>query len=105
MTSYFINSKDLEGLGYILFAKQAEPFLGGLAEDWQPIERDSIKMGRLAKNGMQLFKAAKTDFFKLKYAYQVMRLYHYSGNYPEVLSFYEEIKNNPTQSILQQLCL
>lgn len=105
MTSYFIKSKDLEGLGYILYAKQVEPFVGGSADDWEPIKRDSVKMVKLAKNGAQLYKAAKTDFFRLKYGYQVMRLYHYSNNFPEVLSFYEEIKNNPTQSILQQLCL
>lgn len=105
MTAYFIKSKDLEGLGYVLYAKQVQPFVIGNAEEWEAIKRDSVKMIRLAKNGIQLFRAAKTDLFKLKYGYQVLRLFHYSGNYPEVLSFYEELKNNPVQSILQQLSL
>lgn len=105
LSSYFLKSKDLEALGYILYAKQVEPYVRGSSEDWEPIERDSTKMAQLAKNGSQLYRAAKTDFCRLRYGYQVMRLYHYSGNYPEVVSFYEEIKNNPTQSILQQLGL
>lgn len=105
MTAYFIKSRDLEALGYVLYAKQVEPYVGGNAEEWEPIKRDSVKMGMLAKNGIQLYKAAKTDLFRLKYGYQVLRLYHYSHNYPAVISFYDEVQNNPTQSILQQLCL
>lgn len=105
MTSYFMKSKDLEGLGYILYAKQVEPFVGGSTEDWEAIKRDSVKMVKLAKNGAQLFAAAKTDMFRLKYGYQIMRLYHYSRDFPDVISFYEQVKNNLTPSILRQLCL
>lgn len=105
LTNYFIKSKDLEALGYVLFAKQAEPLVAGNADYWEPIKRDSAKMVKLAKNGVQLYRAAKTDLFKLKYGYQVMRLNQYARNYQESLAFYEEIKNNPTQSLLQELIL
>ena len=42
MTGYFLNSKDLEALGYILYARQAEPYVIGGADDWivMPGEND-----------------------------------------------------------------
>lgn len=106
MTNYFIKSKDLEGLGYVMYAKQVEPFVVGDYNDWEAIQRDSVKMDKLMKNGRQLFNAAKADFFKLKYGYQVMRLAHYSENYKAALLAYDElIKGNNTASILQPMSL
>jgi len=106
MVQYFVQRKDLEALGYVLFAKQAEPNLIGNADDWEPVKRDSIMMNKLAKNGIQLYNAAKTDLFRLKYAYQVMRLYHYSNNFNATVSTYDQyVFSNPTQSVLQPLSL
>jgi hypothetical protein len=106
MTSYFIRNKDLEGLGYIMYAKQAEPFVTGSYQDWEAITRDSLKMDKLMKNGRQLYAAAKTDFFRLRYAYQIIRLAHYSGNYPAAIKAYDEmVAANSTSSLLQPLSL
>ncbi|RYY71141.1 MAG: hypothetical protein EOO13_04145 [Chitinophagaceae bacterium] len=106
MTNYFIKSKDLEGLGYLMYAKQVEPFVMGDYNNWEAIHRDSLKMDKLMKNGRQLFNAAKTDFFKMKYGYQVMRLAHYSGNYTASIQAYDElVKGNNTQTILQPMSL
>lgn len=104
MTDYFIKSKDLEALGYILYAKQAEPYV--LGEYWQEMNRDSIKMAKLIKNGQQLYGAAKKDLFKQKYAYQFLRLAHYSGRYDDVISWHDEYAAKTTaNSVLQPLCL
>ncbi|MFT3979840.1 MAG: hypothetical protein QM687_05175 [Ferruginibacter sp.] len=106
MSNYFISSKDLEGLGYVMYAKQVEPYVLGSYSDWEAIKRDSLKMDRLMKNGRQLYNAAKTDFFKLRYGYQVLRLAHYSGNYTEAVKAYDElVKSNSTQSVLQPMSL
>lgn len=103
MTDYFIKSKDLEALGYILYAKQAEPYV--LGEYWQEMNRDSMKMAKLIKNGQQLFGAAKKDLFKQKYAYQFLRLAHYSGRYDDVIRWYDEYAAKTTaNSVLQPLC-
>ena len=53
MTDYFMRTRDLEALGYILYAKQVEPYVTGGDGDWEVIKRDSIKMDRLIKNGRQ----------------------------------------------------
>ncbi len=106
MTGYFMQSKDLEALGYILYAKQVEPYVTGGEGDWHTPERDSLKMAKLIKNGQQLYAVTKKDIFKLKYAYQFLRLAHYSGRYSDVINWYDEYaaKINST-SVLQPMCL
>ena len=50
--------------------------------------------------------AAKKDFFKLKYGYQVMRLAHYSGQYKEAVLYYDRfVAGNSSTSILQYSAL
>lgn len=107
MTKYFIQQKDLEALGYILYAKQVEPHVGGGADDWDGFARDSLKMAKLIKNGQQLHAAAKKDLFRLKYAYQVLRLAHYSGRYPDVIRWYDDlqVESNKSSELLSTLCL
>ena len=49
MTKYLLDTKDKEALGYILHAKQVEPYVVGSADYWEAPKRDSIKMDRLIK--------------------------------------------------------
>ncbi len=106
MTQYFQQQKDLESLGYLMYAKQVEPEVTGSWTSWEPIQRDSIKMSKLIKNGQQLYNVSKKDFIRLRYAYQVLRLAHYSHRYQDCLRWYDElVKNNTTISVLQDLCL
>ena len=106
MAVYFTRQKDLEGLGYLLYAKQVEPFVTDGTDNWEPESKDSIKMGKLMRNGLQLYNAAKLDFFKLKYGYQVTRLAHYSGRYPEAIKYYDELVSPvKTKSVLQPMSL
>jgi hypothetical protein len=105
MTGYFMRSKDLEALGYLMYAKKAEVFAVG--DVWDAPARDSLKMDKLIKNGKQLYAVAKKDVFKLKYAYQILRMAHYSGRYNDVINGYDEYSGsiNGTASVLQPLCL
>ncbi|NII24950.1 hypothetical protein HB364_07665 [Pseudoflavitalea sp. X16] len=106
MTQFFMTSKDLEALGYIMYAKQVEPNVTGYWTSWEPIERDTARMGKLMKNGQQLYAVAKNIAIKLRLAYQVIRLAHYSKRYTECLRLYDElVKPNNTPGVLQDLCL
>lgn len=106
MTAYFMQSKDLEALGYIMYAKQAEPFVLGGDGDWDALKRDSLKMAKLIKNGQQLYAVAQKDIFKQKYAYQFLRLALYSGRYTDVISWYDEYATKINyRSVLQPLSL
>ena len=106
MTKYFTEQRDLEALGYIIYAKNVEPFVTGEYESWELIKRDSVTMDKLIKNGQQLYTAAKSDIFKLKYAYQITRLAFYSNNHDAAIKFYDElILPNKSSSVLQPLSL
>jgi hypothetical protein len=106
MSRYFTASKDLEALGYLIFAKKAEPHVTGSWTSWEPITRDTVAMGKLMKNGRQLYGAAKNDFIKLRYAYQIMRLAHYSQRYKECIQVYNElVQPNSVNSVLKDLSI
>ncbi|MFT3904491.1 MAG: hypothetical protein QM727_15070 [Niabella sp.] len=106
MTAFFKEKKDLEALGYILYAKQVEPFVTVSYNQWDTQVRDSITMNKLLKNGIQLYKAAKTDLFRLKYGYQIVRLAHYNQEYENAIQYYDEmVAGNPTKSVLQPMSL
>jgi hypothetical protein len=47
VTQYFLKSKDKNGLQYILYAKQVEPYVVGMDYEWNAPERDSVKMAAL----------------------------------------------------------
>lgn len=105
MTNYFIKNNDTEALGYIMYAKQVEPYVYSESE-WEGPKKDEVKVTKLIKNGNQLYTAAKKDIFKLKYAYQILRLSHYSGDYANTIIGYESmVASNNTKSVLQPLCL
>jgi hypothetical protein len=106
MSNYFTQQKDFEALGYIMYAKKVEPLVANNQYNWEAKVNDSIGMAKLIKNGIQLHAAAKKDFFKLKYAYQITKLAMYSGNNTDAIKYYDDlITTNKTQSILQPLSL
>ncbi|MBZ4190366.1 hypothetical protein [Niabella beijingensis] len=104
MTRFFLEHKDLEALGYLMYAKQVEPYVTVEYNSWNATPRDSIKMNGLLKNGLQLYKAAKSPLFQLKYGYQVVRLAHYNHQYADAVRYYDElVSSNPTPGVLQFL--
>lgn len=106
ITNYFLQQKDLEGLGYILYAKKVEPYVSGGASYWELPARDSVAMAKMIKNGQQLLAVAKKEIFKLKYTYQILRLAHYSGRYADVIKWSDDYTANITgNSVLQPLCI
>lgn len=103
ITKYFIQHKDLEALGYLMYAKKVEPSVT-VESEWDDLKPDSVLMARLIKDGKQLHATAKSGFIKLRYAYQVARLALYSGNAKDCIRYYDEmISNNKTKSVLQML--
>lgn len=105
-TKWLIANKDLEALGYLMYAKQTEPFVTGDEDMWTDPNRDPIKMKALTKKGIQLWTAAKKDFIRLRYGYQITRLAHYSEQYEDCIKYYESyIQPNQTASVLQDLAV
>ncbi|HEX4375277.1 MAG TPA: hypothetical protein VHZ50_18370, partial [Puia sp.] len=104
ITKYFLQHKDLEALGYLMYAKKVEPSVTGTWNEWGDLKHDSLKMDRLIKDGKQLYAASKNEFVKLRFAYQITRLALYSNNAKDCIRYYDEmIKENKTKSILLDL--
>lgn len=104
-TKWFISHKDLEALGYLMYAKQCEPHAGSDGF-WAPATRDTARMARLVKNGLQLHAAAKQDFFKWRYAYQTLRMSFYSGRLRQTLDLYKTLIGDKTDGgVMYGRCL
>lgn len=105
MTRWFRQQKDLEALGYLMYAKKCEPN-AALASRWDTPERDKSSMAASIKGGLQLWKAAKQDFFRWRYAYQVLRMAFYSGDYTRTQNLYQELIGDQTaDNIMYYRCL
>lgn len=60
LSKWFIKSKDLEALGYLMYAKQVEPFVTGDENPWADLNRDSAKMGNSSKMEFSYGRLPKT---------------------------------------------
>ncbi len=76
-----------EAVDYLFFAKKCEPHVTA-SDGWNIPPRDTVTMSFLIKDGVKSFRKTKSHYFKLRYAYQLIRLAHYKKNYGEVLELY-----------------
>jgi len=78
-----------ETVDYLIYAKRCEPYVTIPENPWNVEQRDTFAMRRLAEDGLQQFKQTESHYIKLRYAYQIIRLMHYAGQYGRVLSLYD----------------
>lgn len=89
-TKWLIQKKDLEALGYLLYAKQCEPFATS-SNEWTMPTVDSSRMIRLVKNGLQLHAAAKTTLIKDKFGFQAIRMAFYNYKNAQAIQLYDQL--------------
>ena len=78
-------------LKYFEVAKHCEPFVSGDYDSWDPVARDSSMMIKKAVEVAKLADAETELFLKLRYGFQVVRLYHYANNYESCKIAYEKL--------------
>lgn len=90
-----------ETIDYLIFAKECEPYAT------TPENRVANDMMELADVGVKQFKRTKSDFIKLRYTYQIVRLAHYAKEYSDALELYNYLlpKFDPTESIVNDWLL
>ncbi len=86
---YLIDLKCEETLNYLVYAKSCEPHVTASYSAWQSPERNVQAMEDLMRQGMREFKRTNSHYIKLRYAYQIIRLAHYKGDFEEVLKLYD----------------
>ena len=85
---YLDRNKCFETVDYLLFAKRCEPYVVR-PDAWGDFEKQKEAMQTLMERGKRAFMKTKSHYFRLRYAYQVIRLAHYAKDYEQVLEFYD----------------
>lgn len=76
---------------YLEFAKRCEPHVAFSGDSWDTPEPDEAAMEDLIAEGIEKYDVTTDEFIKLRYAYQVVRLAHYSGRNEDCIQLYEEM--------------
>jgi hypothetical protein len=94
--------KCIETIDYLIFAKHCEPYVIH-SDPWESSQRDTFAMQSLIDEGLDVFLKIKSNYIRLRYAYQLVRMAHYKKNYRQVLELYDYLmpKTDPVESILK----
>ena len=97
---YLVKHNCRETVDYLMFAKTCEPHVVAPADTWKDINRDTVAMGRLIGEAHERFLRTESDYIKLRYAFQAIRLAHYSKDYAKTLEladyYLPKIDNDPS---------
>lgn len=86
---YLERNRCIETIEYLAFAKRCEPHVIPGSDPWKAPARDTVAMKRLIAQAQGVFLDLKSDYIRLRYAYQMIRLAHYAKDYPLTLELYE----------------
>lgn len=84
------DEKCSEVMEYLIYAKQCERHVT-VGVGWSAPERDVVEMQKMIVRGKHAFVETESHYVRLRYAYQVIRLAHYSKAYNEVLNLINEL--------------
>ena len=90
----------LSAVEYLKFAKLCEPYVSEF-DPWNPPDKDINHMDSLLETAVSSYNRTKNVFLKERYAFQAVRLAHYSGQYEKTLFLFDKFFKNPkTKSLM-----
>lgn len=96
---YLLRNKCEETIDYLIFAKECEPYVVA-HKPWEKPQTMYGLMQKLVTRGLREFRRTESHYIRLRYAYQILRLAHYSKQYEQVLKLHDElmpqIDNDPS---------
>jgi len=102
-------TRDLPFAAYLLFAKRCEPLVTDYYNYWsQDGPDDSTKENQraLLAEGRTLYDSCPSDFLRMRYGYQLVRLAHYSRQLEECREIYDRyVAPSKVESILRYWAL
>ncbi len=103
---HLLQNKCEEAVDYLIFAKRCEPHVL-IGSSWKAPYRDAVAVQFLIKDGRKAFKKTKSHYFRLRYAYQIIRLAHYKNDYEQTLALYDDLmpKTDNDPSIIEDWIL
>ena len=96
-----------ETINYLIFAKECEPHVIRPTNLWNGEARDKVMMQALIDDGKDIFRKTKSNYIRLRYAYQLVRLAHYQKDYTQALELLDYLlpKIDPIESLLNDWIL
>ncbi len=97
-----------EFVNYLIYAKSCEPYATtNRTFDWggelDVDDKYHTNTGYLIEEGLTSFRSCKSDFLKLRYAFQIVRMARYSFDWKEAIRLYEDLmpEVKSTKSFIQ----
>ncbi|MGB1241858.1 MAG: hypothetical protein ACPG49_05015 [Chitinophagales bacterium] len=86
LLKYLYTKKDIDAINYLIIAKKCEPFV--IYDPWSETEQNPDETKKLIDYILIKHHNCRTNFIKLRYAYQAVRLALYTGRYQEAIDIY-----------------
>ena len=83
--------KDAEAIEYLAFAKKCEKYAYRESEWDEPLPNAASILAGYSKEAEKASQSAKEPFFKLRYAYQAVRLAHYAQDHKRTILLYDNL--------------
>lgn len=96
---FLLKEKNREAARYLLFAKTCEPAVIN-ADPWSVPDRNNVLLGDLYTEGDSLYHKTKDKDIRERYAFQLIRLQHYSKAYPEAVASFDKLFDGKEKSSL-----
>ena len=98
---HLVDYRCTEVVTYLIFAKRVEPYVtrrGG--NPFRQVDKDRLAMEALINEGLDAFPTLASHYVRLRYAYQLIRLAHYLGEFAYALELYDylmpKVEANPS---------
>ncbi len=88
---FIYKKKRTEFVDYLKYAKRCEPQVSVGWGYWDEPNRDYNKMEALISKGERLFNECSSDYLKLRYAYQLVRMAHYALDFEKSVALYDNL--------------
>ncbi len=86
LLKYLYKTKDIDAINYLVVAKQCEPFV--TYDPWENSEKNPDEVEKLIQTVLVKLENCRTEFIKLRYAYQAVRLALYTGRNQQAIDIY-----------------
>lgn len=98
-TKFLQEERNQDAARYLLFAKSCEPSVN-VADRWSPPDRDKSVMDALGKEAAELYEKTGNKELRERYAFQQVRLLHYSGRYEDAVATFDKLFKKPGSSLM-----
>lgn len=88
-----LSQPDEEFINYLIYAKSCEPLATKRDYVWDGKIDDETKQqhDNLIEEGLTAFHSCSSDFLKMRYAFQIVRLARYAMDWDETISWYNQL--------------